>query len=127
MATGRARQQRYRERRRQSGAKPYELWLDPDWQALVDTLQRSEESLSDLVGRALRTLTHETMAPSSGITSDILLLTFLRLFFPEDKPVYPRRAYGLRSLPLAALNMFLARHGFMLHAAKVRNRDWFVT
>ncbi|MGH8056459.1 MAG: hypothetical protein ACREOH_04385, partial [Candidatus Entotheonellia bacterium] len=76
-------------------------------QALVAELQQPGERLDELLLRALQTL--------------------LRLLFPEDQPVYPRRAYGLRTLPLAALNAFLARHGYVLHAAKVRNRDWVVS
>lgn len=133
MATGSARQQRYRARRQQSGARRVDLWLDTAGQDLVAALQHPGESLDSLMVRALRALkgvTGDRLSPRNGpdaVTGDILLLTFVRLFFPEDKPVYPRRAYGLRTLPLAAINVFLASHGYMLHAAKVRNADWFVS
>lgn len=133
MATGRAHQQRYRERRRQIGAKPYDLWLTPEGQVLVCTLPQPGERLEAIVMRALQALQDLTRDPcpprpmDKTVTSDRLLFTVLQLLFPEGRPVCPRRAYGLRTLLLHALNTILARHGSVLHAAKVRNQDWFVT
>jgi hypothetical protein len=55
----RARVQRLRERRKEAGWQPYELWLPPDAAALLTELKAPGESLSDLVGRALRALQAE--------------------------------------------------------------------
>jgi hypothetical protein len=52
----RARVQRLRERRKQAGWQPYELWLPPDTATLLTTLKKSGEALHDTVGRALRAL-----------------------------------------------------------------------
>jgi len=134
MTTSRERQQRYRERRRRAGQQRVELWLEADDLARLETLRTPGERLEPLLMRALEAtkgVPGHGPSPSRGeadpVTGDTLFLTFLQLFFPEDKPVYPRRAYGLRTLPLAALNTWLACQGYVLHAAKVRNRDWFVS
>jgi hypothetical protein len=52
----RARVQRLRERRKQAGWQPYELWLPPDTAMLLTQLKQSGEALHDTVGRALRAL-----------------------------------------------------------------------
>lgn len=132
MTPGRERQPRYRARRRRAGTRRLDLWLDAEAQALVAELQQPGERLEAVVGRALKTLkrvTGDGPSPTKdpdAVTRDTLLLALIRLFFPDEKPMYPRRAYGLRTLPLSALNRFLARHGYVLHASKVRNADWFV-
>jgi hypothetical protein len=52
----RLRVQRLRERRKQAGWQPYELWLPPDAVALLTALKQSGEALHDTIGRALRAL-----------------------------------------------------------------------
>jgi hypothetical protein len=52
----RARVQRLRERRKQAGWQPYELWLPPDSIVLLTELKQAGEALHDTVGRALRAL-----------------------------------------------------------------------
>jgi hypothetical protein len=52
----RARVQRLRERRKQAGWQPYELWLPPDTAALLTELKQPGEALHSTVGRALRAL-----------------------------------------------------------------------
>jgi len=132
MATGRERQEPWRERRRQAGQQRVELWREAETLAELEALREHGERLEALVVRALRALQGVTGDSASStrdtavVTSDALLLTCIRLFFPQDKPVYPRRAYGLRTLPLWALHRVLARQGYVLHAVQVRNADWCV-
>jgi hypothetical protein len=52
----RTRVQRLRERRKQAGWQPYELWLDPETSALLIELKQPGEAVHALVRRALRTL-----------------------------------------------------------------------
>jgi hypothetical protein len=52
----RARVQRLRERRKQAGWQPYELWLPPDTAAVLAQLKQPGESLHDVVHRALLAL-----------------------------------------------------------------------
>jgi hypothetical protein len=52
----RARVQRLRERRKQAGWQPYELWLPPDTAAVLAQLKQPGESLHDVVCRALLAL-----------------------------------------------------------------------
>lgn len=135
MTTSPARQQRYRERLRQAGKQRVELWLDGEDLARLEALRQPGERPEAMILRTLdawRGVTGNGLSPLEGdgpdtVTRDPLFLTMIQLFFPEGKPVYPHRAYGLRTLPLAALNRWLARQGYVLHAAKVRNRDWFVS
>ena len=127
MTPGWERQQRYRERRREAGTRPVDVWLDAGAQAHIGELQQPGEGLEALVGWALHARKSVIGNGASPISdTDTLLLTFLQLFFPEGRPVFPRRAYGLRTLPLSTLNTFLTGHGYVLHASKVRNADWFV-
>jgi hypothetical protein len=55
-AKARARVQRLRERRKQAGWQPYELWLPPDTATLLTQLKEPGEALHDTVGRALQAL-----------------------------------------------------------------------
>jgi hypothetical protein len=48
--------QRLRERRKQAGWQPYELWLPPDTAAVLAQLKQPGESLHDVVHRALLAL-----------------------------------------------------------------------
>ena len=128
MTPGRERQQRYRERRREAATRRVDLRLDAGVQALTGELQQPGEGLEALVGRALQALQSVTGNGASPTRdTDTLLLAVLQLFFPVNRPTYARRAYGLRTLPLAAINAFLARHGYVLYPSKVRNADWFVS
>jgi hypothetical protein len=52
----RARVQRMRERRKQAGWQPYELWLPPNSAALLAELKAPGEAVHDTIGRALRAL-----------------------------------------------------------------------
>ena len=48
--------QRLRDRRKQAGWQPYELWLPPDTATLLTQLKEPGEALHDTVGRALQAL-----------------------------------------------------------------------
>jgi hypothetical protein len=52
----RARVQRLRQRRKEHGWQPYELWLPPETAALLTQLKPPGEALHETVGRALRAL-----------------------------------------------------------------------
>ena len=45
--------QRLREKRKQTGMKAYELWLDPDTAAVLAQLKRPGESLARVIRRAI--------------------------------------------------------------------------
>jgi hypothetical protein len=58
------RKRRLRSKRRQAGMRAFEVWLDTPAVELVAQLKRPGETLSDLVGRALRTLqVQDTQGP----------------------------------------------------------------
>jgi hypothetical protein len=48
--------QRLREKRKQTGMKAYELWLDPDTAAVLAQLKRPGESLARVIRRAILAL-----------------------------------------------------------------------
>jgi hypothetical protein len=62
----RARVQRLRERRKQAGWQPYELWLDPATSALLIELKQPREAVHALVRRALRTLAQVEQGGDAG-------------------------------------------------------------
>lgn len=107
MTPGRTRQQRYRERLRQAGKQRVELWLDGEDLARLETFRQSGERWEAMILRILDAwpgVTGNGPSPTGErqrdtVTGDTLLLAFIQLFFPEGKPVYPRRSYGLRTLP----------------------------
>jgi hypothetical protein len=66
--TAYVRMQRMRERRKQAGWQPYELWLDPETSALLSELKQSGEALHTLVRRALRALAREEQGDHAGET-----------------------------------------------------------
>ena len=53
------------------------------------------------------------------------LVALVQGLLPEGQPVYLRDR-GIMELPLHGLNIRLARHGLMIHAAKVRDAKRFV-
>jgi hypothetical protein len=64
----RARVQRLRERRKQAGWQPYELWLDPETAGLLSELKQPGEALHALVRRALRALAQAEQGGHAGET-----------------------------------------------------------
>jgi hypothetical protein len=60
----RARVQRLRERRKQTGWVQHELWLDPESAARSAKLRQPAESLTDVVRRALRALEAQEAHPT---------------------------------------------------------------
>lgn len=62
--TAGARMQRMRERRKQAGWQPYELWLPPDTAAVLAQLKQPGESLHDVVHRALLALQAQEAPPT---------------------------------------------------------------
>lgn len=130
MLTSAERQRRRRERRRESGTKPYEVWLDTQGHALLEEVRQPGEPLGTLVTRvltALKRVTSNGAAANHGaVTSDAVLLALIRLLFPEDTSIFPRQRYGLTRFPLYQVNTWLAAHGYVLHAAKTRDAKHFV-
>ncbi len=53
------------------------------------------------------------------------LAALVKALLPEGQPVYLRER-GITELPLYGLNTLLERQGYMIHAAKVRDRKRFV-
>lgn len=53
------------------------------------------------------------------------LMALVKSLLPEGTPVYLRDR-GIRELPLYGLNTLLARQGYVIHAAKVRDPKRFV-
>jgi hypothetical protein len=66
--TAYVRMQRMRERRKQAGWQPYELWLDPETSVLLSDLKQPGEALHTLVRRALRALAREEQGDHAGET-----------------------------------------------------------
>jgi hypothetical protein len=67
----RARVQRLRERRKQAGWQPYELWLPPDTAARLSELKQPGEALHDTVGRALQALQSQDAQGGQAVTSNV--------------------------------------------------------
>jgi hypothetical protein len=67
----RARVQRLRERRKQAGWQPYELWLPPDTTALLSELKQPGEALHETVGRALRAVQVQDAQRGQVVTSNV--------------------------------------------------------
>lgn len=65
----RARVQRLRERRKQSGWTQHELWLDPASATLIEQLKQPGENVSAVVQRALQALAQHQRVPSEAIDS----------------------------------------------------------
>ena len=63
----RARVQRLREKRRQSGMKAFEVWLLPE---MVERLKQPHESVSQLMARALTTLQAQETPEPAPMTGD---------------------------------------------------------
>jgi hypothetical protein len=59
------RKRKLRAQRKQAGMKAYELWLDSDAVGLLERLRQREESLSDLISRALLALEAQEAHPAS--------------------------------------------------------------
>jgi len=53
------------------------------------------------------------------------LVTLVKTLLPEGQPVY-LRDLGVTTLPLYGLNSLLVHQGYLIHAAKVRDRTRFV-
>lgn len=53
------------------------------------------------------------------------LVALVNTLLPEGKAIYLRER-GITALPLYGLNAILARHGYVIHAAKVRDAKRFV-
>jgi hypothetical protein len=62
----RARVQRLRQRRKEQGWQPYELWLPPDSAALLAELKQPGEALHETVGRALAALQDAKARQAAG-------------------------------------------------------------
>jgi hypothetical protein len=59
---------RMRERRKEQGWQPYELWLDPETAAQLSELKQPGEALHALVRRAFRALAREEQGGHAGET-----------------------------------------------------------
>ena len=70
----------------------------------------------------LRVKTEERLAVPWDARDPVGLVQGL---LPEGQPVY-LRDLGVATLPLHGLNTLLARQGYVIHAAKVRDRKRFV-
>jgi hypothetical protein len=66
--TAYVRMKRMRERRKEQGWQPYELWLDPETAGLLSELKQPGEALHALVRRALRALAREQQGDHAGET-----------------------------------------------------------
>jgi hypothetical protein len=64
----RARVQRLRQRRKEQGWQPYELWLDPETSVLLSELKQPGEALHTLVRLALRALAREKQGDHASET-----------------------------------------------------------
>jgi hypothetical protein len=66
--TAYVRMKRMRERRKEQGWQPYELWLDPETSAQLSELKQPGEALHALVRRALRALAREEQGDHASET-----------------------------------------------------------
>jgi hypothetical protein len=67
----RARVQRLRQRRKEQGWQPYELWLPPHSAGLLAKLKQPGEALHNTVSRALRALQAQDANGEQAVTSNV--------------------------------------------------------
>jgi hypothetical protein len=102
----RARVQRLRQRRKEQGWQPYELWLPRDTASLLTELKEPGEALHDTIGRALRALQAQDTQGGQSVTSNVTSsFSGDDMSYEERKPAVLARLWAMQAEGLSHQEM----------------------